>query len=119
MSDAVTQNFRLYWQKKRWETENRLKVPFLITPDYLQEIWTGYCPIYHTPLSLPATSGVSYQDRPQLDRLYPALGYIEGNVAWLSHRANRLKSDASALELMRLGLWLLEQTDAQSTNSPN
>ena len=116
MSEPVAQNFRLYWQKKRWETENILNVPFLITPEYLQEIWTGYCPIYKHPLPLPAIKGTPRCEAPQLDRLDPSLGYVEGNVTWLSPRANRLKSDASAVELMRLGLWLLEQKSAQPTN---
>jgi hypothetical protein len=36
---------------------------------------------------------------PSLDRKIPALGYIPGNIFVISHRANRLKSDASPDEL--------------------
>lgn len=116
MSEAISKHFRLYWQKKRWEVENRSKVPFKVTPQYLQQIWTGICPIFQTPLTLPTTRGAPYHSTPQLDRLLPSLGYVEGNVSWLSPRANLIKSDADGIELIRIGLWLLEQTNEKPAN---
>lgn len=39
---------------------------------------------------------------PTLDRIVPSRGYVVGNVAVISMRANRLKSDASVAELQAL-----------------
>jgi hypothetical protein len=36
---------------------------------------------------------------PTVDRIVPSLGYVKGNVAVISWRANRIKSDATADEL--------------------
>lgn len=45
-------------------------------------------------------------DSASLDRIVPALGYVPGNVMVISHRANTLKSDASADEILAVGLFL-------------
>lgn len=39
---------------------------------------------------------------PSIDRLIPALGYVKGNVFIISHRANRLKQNATSAELLRI-----------------
>ena len=36
---------------------------------------------------------------PSLDRVVPAMGYVKGNVAVISNRANRIKNNASPHEL--------------------
>jgi hypothetical protein len=36
---------------------------------------------------------------PSLDRIIPSLGYVPGNVRVISQRANRIKNDATSLEL--------------------
>lgn len=43
---------------------------------------------------------------PTLDRIIPSLGYVKGNVAVISWRANRIKNDASLEEILALGQWL-------------
>lgn len=43
--------------------------------------------------------GAERNDSPSLDRLVPQLGYVAGNVRWISHRANMLRRDATAEEL--------------------
>ena len=52
------------------------------------------------------------EDSMSLDRILPELGYVPGNVAVISWRANRLKGSASVDELERLVQWL------RSVNSP-
>jgi hypothetical protein len=42
-----------------------------------------------------------------LDRIVPAMGYVPGNVMWLSHRANAMKQDATIEELHRFARWVL------------
>jgi hypothetical protein len=46
---------------------------------------------------------------PSLDRINPELGYIKGNVAVISHRANRIKNNATANELENIAKWLRTQ----------
>jgi hypothetical protein len=43
---------------------------------------------------------------PTVDRLVPELGYIEGNISVISHRANSIKRDASAEELEKVLAWV-------------
>lgn len=43
---------------------------------------------------------------PTLDRIIPARGYVVGNIAVISWRANKLKNNATADELARLSAWL-------------
>ena len=45
-------------------------------------------------------------DSPTLDRIRPELGYVKGNVWVISHRANTLKSDATAEELETIAAFL-------------
>jgi hypothetical protein len=74
---------------------------FSITLDdlYIPEI----CPLLGVPLSL-TDPNTAY--RPSIDRIDSNKGYIPGNVWVVSNRANRLKSDATADELIRIGLAL-------------
>lgn len=79
-------------------------LPFNLTTEYLESIWSGVCPAFGTPLSIDAKKGS--QGHAQLDRIIPDLGYVEGNVVWLSERANRIKDDANLEDLERLITWL-------------
>ena len=53
--------------------------------------------------------GISHAGSPSLDRLDNRRGYVPGNVAVISHRANRLKGDASLAELRALVQWMEER----------
>jgi hypothetical protein len=47
---------------------------------------------------------------PTLDRVIPSLGYIKGNVAVISMRANRLKNDATIQELEAIRAYVSRET---------
>lgn len=68
--------------------------------DYVRSIVADTCPLLGFPLiyAQPKLSDNS----PTLDRKNPTLGYTKGNVAVISHRANRLKSDSTIEELQTL-----------------
>lgn len=66
-----------------------------------------YCPVLDIPLM--RGRGSSTPNSPTLDRIWPALGYIPGNVAVISHRANTIKGDATSAELTRVLSWLRQQ----------
>ena len=74
------------------------KIPFSLTLDDI--IVPTICPVLGTILMVG--KGKVTPDSPSLDRLRPELGYIRGNVAVISYRANRIKNDATYDELLRL-----------------
>lgn len=77
---------------------------FDLTEDHLKEIWTDVCPVFNIPLDIQALK--NSPQHAELDRIIPELGYVNGNVAWLSQRANRIKDNAKLEELERLVDWL-------------
>jgi hypothetical protein len=84
-------------------------VPFTITLEYLREIATDECPVFlhkfewgASGLGKGKTTGLS----PSLDRVIPELGYVEGNVLFISHDANRIKNNATERELYAVADWL-------------
>jgi hypothetical protein len=72
-----------------------------IDVDYAVSIFPadGLCPALGVPLVWG--SGVN-DNTPSLDRIDPNKGYVRGNVQWLSHKANRIKNDATLEELRRV-----------------
>jgi hypothetical protein len=83
---------------------NALSLPFDLTPEYLEGIWTGKCPVLKVDISL-------YSDRldeyaAELDRLVPNLGYVKGNVNFLSRKANRIKNNSTVEILENLLEWM-------------
>lgn len=83
-----------------------LGIPFNLTPEYLESIWTGVCPVFKHPISL--TGDRKNEFTAELDRFIPELGYVKGNVHFLSRRANRLKNNVSSKELQQLLEWMLK-----------
>lgn len=49
------------------------------------------CPILGVALKISDT-GKASDNSPSLDRIIPSMGYVKGNVAVISHRANVIKS---------------------------
>jgi hypothetical protein len=66
------------------------------------------CPVLGIPLS--RGSGRCHANSPSIDRLDPSLGYVRGNVAVISHRANTIKNDATLAELSAVLRWLEERS---------
>jgi hypothetical protein len=56
-----------------------------------------HCPVFGTELS--RTPGRTGPNTFSLDRIYPALGYVPGNILVMSQRANTLKNNASPQDL--------------------
>ena len=83
---------------------NRRGTPYNLTEvDYKIP---SHCPVLGIPLVL---SGGTRVDRtPTMDRIDTEKGYVKGNVAIISWRANRLKNDATLTEIRRLWLYVKE-----------
>jgi hypothetical protein len=77
-------------------------VPCTITREYLEELYPrdGLCPIFQTPMVRGHEDG--RDNSPSLDRRVPALGYVPGNLAFISNRANQLKGSMTIEQLERL-----------------
>ena len=96
---------------------NRAKargVPFDLTEEYLESIWTGVCPVFQVRLDLPSHGSPKERSpsKPSLDRLVPDKGYVPGNVIWISLRANQMKNDGTSEELFKVAEWL-KQTEEE------
>lgn len=86
----------------------RSGVEFNVTEDNL--LWPTHCPILGVQLDYNTTAPGARNRRdnsPSLDRRDNSKGYVVGNVFVISHRANRLKSDASVEELLALSRYAM------------
>ena len=105
--------------KRRAKRDN---VPFSITGEYLLSIATNECPVFHTPFEWGISGlgqGHAKPNGPTLDRIEPHLGYVEGNVAFISYRANRLKDDGTMQEHYDIADWIWNHLYAKpNTTAP-
>lgn len=70
-------------------------VPFNLTPEDITI--PHLCPVLGIPLVVGNDKPTD--NSPSLDRVMPSLGYVPGNVLVLSNRANRIKNNATVMEL--------------------
>lgn len=79
-------------------------IPFDLTVEDLRI--PTYCPVLG--ILLRPGDGMVRDHSPSVDRIDPSLGYVRGNVAVISWRANSLKKNASTAEVERLLSWMRE-----------
>jgi len=82
-------------------------VPFTISVADILAIFPadGLCPVFGTELLFQ--QGYSGRvNSPSLDRIIPSVGYVAGNIAVISNRANMVKNDATPCELRALADWI-------------
>jgi hypothetical protein len=91
------------WQhaKARAKKEN---FAFTITEEYLAALIPKFCPVLGIKLD-----GSIVDSRPSIDKIIPELGYVPGNVAVISFRANSIKRNATAFELKAVSDWTTNQ----------
>lgn len=94
--------FRMHSLLKRRARKKDLR--YNLSKDYLLEIFPldSLCPVFGIKMEFGGDKRLS----PSLDRFVPSLGYIKGNVAWISGKANSMKSDATFEELSLLLKWM-------------
>ena len=118
----------LHWQKT-WEAYQRKRI------QAIQQNKPKYCRDRGLDIDITGTDGLDYLvsifpkdyicpalgikmkwndsphvgDSPSLDRLDPTKGYVKGNLAWISERANTMKHDANLAELKSLTQWLKKE----------
>lgn len=103
----------------------RKDLPFDLTVEYIRSIWPSdnKCPVFGIELApevgepgLPASAGVG---SPSLDRIDPKKGYVQGNVAVISMKANQIKASATdAEDLRRVAKWMASSPGSSYEDDP-
>jgi hypothetical protein len=81
-------------------------IPFNIDLDFLESITTECCPVFGFKFNWGRDGSGHSPNKPSLDRIIPELGYIKGNVVFISSLANTIKSNATEKELYAIADWL-------------
>jgi hypothetical protein len=98
----------------------RDNVPFDITFEYLESIATDMCPVFGIVFEWGSSKlgkGYTKENCPTLDRIQPHLGYVKGNVAFLSHKANRIKDNGTMQDHYAIADWIWERINAEQKES--
>ena len=100
-------SFHMYHEAKKRAKSKGL--PFTLVKDDI--IIPIFCPVLG--LKLQVGAGVTLPESPSLDRYYPELGYVKGNVSVISNKANAMKSNGTLEEHLKLIDWmkLMEEDD--------
>jgi hypothetical protein len=113
------QHLKRYLQNARSRAK-RDNVPFNLTLQDLEKIATDQCPVFHTPFVWGTSKlgkGKTRPDSPTLDRIEPELGYVRGNVAFLSYRANRIKDNGTMQDHYAIADWIWNHTHAKKKST--
>lgn len=95
---------KFMWRSAKCRAK-KLGIPFTIKH---RDIYVpSVCPVLGIPLAV--STGAQSDNSPSLDRILPALGYVKGNIAVISRRANTIKQNATSDEIFRVALWLKNQ----------
>jgi hypothetical protein len=98
--------------KERAKAQN---LPHDIDLEYLESIAGLHCPVFGTPFVWGQGNG-AHPYRPSVDRIIPELGYVKGNVAFISLKANTIKQDVTEKELYAVADWLHEARKKVNVN---
>lgn len=99
-------NLGIYLRNVCKARAKKLGVPYRLTPEDF--VIPSHCPVLGIELRR-GTKGF-HDDAPSVDRIIPELGYTKGNIAIISWKANRIKSNATCEEIQKLAAWLQAQT---------
>lgn len=86
--DSYSREWRMWYQAKK--RAQKLGLPFNITVDDI--VIPETCPILGITLDKDF-SDTTRQSSPSLDKIIPKVGYVRGNIAVISLRANSMKRD--------------------------
>ncbi len=114
--NKAMRKFRLTWKGVTQTSltaakgrSNKTGIPFDLTLDYLRllaEQQEYKCALTGKPM-IPKGGW----DTPSLDKIDPNLGYVKGNVQWVTKRANTFKSNLSVEQLLDMCKLCLERSE--------
>ena len=92
------------WRKKKIynitrNRANRKNIPFEI--EYSDIEWPTHCPVFGVELEYTSLDKAKFNSA-SIDKIFPELGYVKGNVKIISHRANWLKQDSTIEQLEKI-----------------
>lgn len=99
---SVMQN-SAHSRSKRYGVEKKFE------RDDLRKLYTDTCPVLNIKLSW--SNSKLMDNSPSLDRIDNTKGYVNGNMCIMSQRANRIKSDGTAIEHKLIAKWMTDQID--------
>ena len=76
------------------------------------------CPVLGIPINISLGRGRRQPDSPSLDKFYPEKGYVKGNIQVISWRANRIKSDGTPDEWIKIAKWCQEEDVKKKLDQP-
>lgn len=85
------------WKSAKCRAKKQ-NVPFEI--DIVDIIIPKYCPVLGIELII--NRGRCRDNSPSLDKIIPELGYVKGNIAVISHKANTIKNNSSIDDLIKI-----------------
>ena len=94
-----------YLSAIKWRAKTK-NIPFDLDLEYLISVTTDKCPVFGFDFFWGRMGKNDRKSRPSLDRIIPELGYIKGNVVFISNWANIIKQDATEKELYAVANWL-------------
>ena len=103
-----TQQFFMWGNAKR--RAKAADIPFDIKVTDI--VIPTHCPCLGVPLEHGTRS--QKDNSPSLDRIIPKLGYVKSNIWVISARANRIKNDATAEEIIAVGFAILAGQEKKS-----
>lgn len=94
-----------YLLDKARERAKNIGVSFSLTTDDI--FIPNRCPILN--IELRPGNGKLHDCSPTIDRIVPSLGYTKDNIAVISWKANKIKSNGTLSELKQIVSWLERQ----------
>ena len=96
-----TKEWDIYYSCKKRSREKG--IPFNI--DFEDIVIPDTCPILGIKIEPGQGLGNLIDSSPTIDKFYPELGYVKGNIQVVSWRANRFKSDGTPEEWEKIAEW--------------
>lgn len=100
-----------------WDSRKRAKKKGLentLTLEQLYSLHTDTCPISGVDLLWTCGNKKPQNNSPSLDRIDPTQGYTLENTWLISYRMNRIKNDATPLELLMISNAVSEKISESS-----
>ena len=123
-SEEEWKKYRMAYAKKKPEVRalhgararaKEKELPINIDIEYLRDIWPedDKCPALDIKFR-QGNNGISVDSSPSLDRIVPKLGYIKGNVQWISKLANQIMSSATPDQVIQVGNYFKQITEKKN-----